>query len=146
MSALRPASLDEYLTWLSAWINKGNQPTHSYDYPWSEERWLTATRDFTLGDECGARAVSILVPAGLRYVSGGLGHNQLYFLDGPKQIGYTIPVFSDPQFQVLPGVAEFIREEQRRESMRQIEMDAYESERVRAARGSDVSEWLHDGA
>jgi len=146
MSALRPADLDEYLTWLRAWINKGNQPTHSYDYPWSRQVWLTATRDFTLGDECGARAVRIIVPAGLRYVSGGLGHNQLYFLDGPKQIGYTIPVFSDPQFQVLPGVAEFIREERRKHSAMMGEIEAYRAASERAALGSDVGKWLHNGA
>ena len=138
MNALRPAVLDEYLTWLRAWLDAGHQPTHAYDYPWSRQEWLTATRDFTLGGECGADSVRIIVPTGIEWARGDLGHNSLYFLDGPKQMGDVVPVFSDPQFEVLPGVAEFIREEKLRHVAWEREVEARKKAAALAARDSDV--------
>lgn len=138
MSALRPATLDEYLTWLRAWLDAGHQPTHAYDYPWSRWTWLTATRDFRLGDECGVDAVNILVPPGVQHVGGGLGHNQLYFADGPEQRGRVVPVFSDPVFEMLPGVREFVAAERRKTAEREREWAAVEEARRLAAADSDV--------
>lgn len=136
MSALRPATLNEYVTWLRAWIHAGNEPTHAYDYPWSRQTWLTATRDFRLGGERGADSVHILAPAGVHHAGGALGHNQLYFTDGPGQRGGVIPVFADEVFQSLPGVREFIREEERRRAVWLQEV-----EERHAAEGSDVGRW-----
>lgn len=141
MSALRPATLDEYLTWLRAWLDAGHQPTHAYDYPWSRQAWLTASRDFTLGGECGANAVHIIVPAGIRHAGGGLGHNQLYFIDGPEQRGHTVPVFSDPPFETLPGVPKFLREERQWLSTWRSEVEARKAASARAMQGSDVGRW-----
>ncbi|MFM9635952.1 hypothetical protein [Streptomyces turgidiscabies] len=138
MSTLRPATLDEYLAWLRAWLDTGQQPTHAYDYPWSRWTWLTATQDFTLGGESGSNAVHIIVPAGIQHARGGLGHNQLYYLDGPEQHGRVVPVFSDPQFQTLSGVPEFVREEQRKVAAWHSERKAEEAARKQAAEGSDV--------
>jgi hypothetical protein len=138
MSALRPATLDEYLTWLRAWLDAGHQPTHAYDYPWSQWAWLTATRDFQLGGECGANAVHILVQPGIQHAGGELGHNQLYFADGTEQRGGTVPVFSDPAFEMLPGVREFIADERRKTAeWRRGRADA-EAARQLAAASSDV--------
>lgn len=141
MSALRPATLDEYLTWLRAWLDAGNQPTHAYNYPWSRQTWLTASRDFTLGGECGANAVHIVVPAGIRHAGGGLGHNQLYFADGPEQRGGVVPVFADPQFEALPGVPEFLHEERRKLAVWRGEVEARNAANARAMQGSDVGRW-----
>lgn len=138
MSALRPATLGEYLIWLRAWLDAGHQPTHAYDYPWSRWTWLTATRDFRLGDEHGADAVNILVRPGVQHVGGGLGHNQLYFADGTEQRGGMVAVFSDPAFEMLPGVREFVRskEQERAEWMRK-RAEAEDARRLAAA-DSDV--------
>ena len=138
MSALRPATLDEYLTWLRAWLDAGNQPTHAYDYPWSRWTWLTATRDFRLGDECGADAVQILVQPGVQHVGGGLGHNQLYFADETGQRGGMVPVFSDPVFEMLPGVREFVRSKERERAEWMRKRAEAEDARRRAAAESDV--------
>lgn len=138
MSALRPATLDEYLTWLRAWLDAGHQPTHAYDYPWSRWTWLTATRDFRLGDECGADAVQIMVQPGVQHVGGGLGHNQLYFADGPGQRGGMVPVFSDPVFEMLPGVREFVASERRKAAERERRWAVAEEDRRLAAADSDV--------
>jgi len=138
VSALRPATLDEYLTWLRAWLTPCRPPTHAYDYPWSRWTWLTATRDFTLGGECGANAVHILVPDGIDYARGDIGHNELYFMNGPVQCGGLVPVFSDPGFQSLPGVPEFIAAERLKEAAWMREQDEAEEQRRRMAADSDV--------
>ncbi|GAA3852328.1 hypothetical protein GCM10023084_03170 [Streptomyces lacrimifluminis] len=138
MTALRPATLDEYLIWLRAWLDAGNQPTHAYDYPWAQRTWLTATRDFRLGGECGSDAVHILVQPGIRHVGGGLGHNNLYLADGPEQRGGTVPVFSDPAFEMLPGVREFIADERRKTVEWKQERADADAARKLAAVSSDV--------
>lgn len=142
MTALRPARLDEYLAWLRAWLDAGGTLTHAYDYPWSRWTWLTASRDFQLGGECGANAVQIIVPAGMQHAGGGLGHNNLYFLDGPRQLGSQVPVFSDPEFADLPGVPEFVREEERKQAEWRREAEARKAAWDRAAEGSDVGAWV----
>lgn len=83
----------------------------------------------------------IIVPAGIRHAGGGLGHNQLYFIDGPEQQGRTVPVFSDPQFEALPGVPEFVREAERRLAVWRSEVEARKAASVRAMQGSDVGRW-----
>ena len=138
MSALRPATLDEYLTWLRAWLDAGHQPTHAYDYPWSRWRWLTATGDFRLGGECGADAVQILVQPGVQHVGGELGHNRLYLLDGTDQRGDFVPVFSDPVFELLPGVREFVRSEALKRAEWMRERAEAEEQRRLMAEDSDV--------
>lgn len=138
MTALRPATLDEYLTWLRTWLTDWRPPTHAYDYPWARQAWLTATRDFALGGECGADAVHILVPDGIDYARGELGHNQLYFMNGPVQCGGQVPVFSDPEFLSLPGVREFIAAERRKTAEWERERTEAEDAYRRAAADSDV--------
>lgn len=138
MSALRPAALDEYLTWLRAWLEAGNQPTHAYDYPWSRQAWFTATSDFRLGGECGADAVQILVQPGIEHAGGELGHNKLYLMDGPEQRGEFVPVFADPVFELLPGVREFVRSEARERAEWMRERAEAEEQRQLMAEDSDV--------
>lgn len=138
MTALRPATLDEYLIWLCTWLDAGNKPTHAYDYPWAQWTWLAATRDFRLGGECGANAVHILVQPGIQHVDGGLGHNNLYFADGLEQRGDTVPVFADPAFEMLPGVREFIADERRKTAEWERELADAEAARQLAAADSDV--------
>lgn len=138
MTALSPATLDEYLIWLRAWIDAGHAPTHAYDYPWERQAWYTATRDFHLGSECGADAVNIVVPSGIQHVGGGLGHNQLYVMDGPAQHGGVVPVFSDPAFETLPNVREFIAAERVKEAAWRQEIEDARAAREWVARDSDV--------
>lgn len=138
MSALRPAVLDEYLIWLRAWLDAGHEPTHTYDYPWSRQDWYTATRDFALGGECGADAVQIIVPAGIQWTRGDLGHNRLYLLDGAEQRGDFVPVFSDPAFEALPGVREFVAAKARKYAEMRRQRATREERRQRMAADSDV--------
>ena len=140
MSVFRSAAKAEYRLWLAKWINAGRQPTHFYDRPWNSNGWWVANRDFRLGGECGAEAVEIIVPVGVRWLSGALGHNNLYFMDGPSCKGSVVPVFCDDDFLAMPGVREFVEVERRREAQRQWEYDAWRA--ARKASNSDVpSRW-----
>lgn len=99
-----------YLRWLEKWLTAGNQPTHYYDYPATRWNWLVAQEGFRTGDECGANAVNIIVPSGIRWLGGGRGHNKLYFMDGPSHQGGVVPVFEEPEFYALGAqVIDFIK-------------------------------------
>lgn len=142
MTVFRPCTVTEYAAWLKAWLDAGNQPTHYYDYPFERQTWLTAQRNFTTGGECGANAVHVVVPAGVSYEGGALGHNQLYFMDGATQCGDFVPVFNDPVFATLTdGMPAFIarKQEENRAFERQVEGHKLAAER--AMRRSDVGRW-----
>lgn len=112
MSRLTPSSPQVYLRWLETWLAAGNNPTHYYDYSASRWNWLLAQDDFHTGGECGANAVQIIVPSGIRWIGGALGHNKLYFMDGPGQQGGSVPVFEGPEFLALgAGVIRFIQDQ-----------------------------------
>lgn len=144
MTAFREATLDEYAAWLRAWLAAGNQPTHYYDRPFGRERWLTAERDFTTGGECGARSVHIIVPAGVEHVSGGLGHNNLYYMDGPRQVGRNVPIFNDPVLRALSDVIPaFIEAEKVKKNAWRREMEARKRLDDRRSLQSDVGRYFH---
>ncbi|MGW8954663.1 hypothetical protein [Streptomyces sp. NPDC055709] len=141
MTAFRPSTVNEYVLWLKQWLDAGNSPTHYYDYPMSRDlSWQVAVRDFTTGGECGADAVRIVVPPGIRHIGGGLGDNQLYFMDGPSHGGgvFLVPVFSDPEFLLLPGIRDFIESKAAEAREARHEFEARHRQREVAQRGSDV--------
>jgi hypothetical protein len=82
--------------------------------------------------------VHILVPDGIDYARGDIGHNELYFMNGPVQCGGLVPVFSDPGFQSLPGVPEFIAAERLKGTAWMRELDEADERRRRMAADSDV--------
>lgn len=103
----RPATVQEYVAWLGAYVARKGPITHVYDYPFARAQFLVALRDFTLDGECGAAARSILVPKGIKRLCGALGHNNLYYNNPfPTTLGDWVPVYSDPEFDRIPGVEE----------------------------------------
>lgn len=142
----RTATLDDYLEWLHAWLRAGNRPTHFYDYPFARWTWLTALRDFETAGETGSNAVSIIVPAGVRR-SGEVGHNNLFFMDGPAIREYGIvPVFADAPFTAIEGMGEFIAEERARSRQRQREAEARWKANDLAAAASDIGQFRGRGS
>lgn len=142
--AFRRATLDEYVAWLRPWLAAGNQPTHYYDRPFGRQKWLTAERDFTTGGECGALSTEIIVPAGIKHLGGGIGHNQLYFMDGQRHLGHVVPIFDDPVFRTLSDdIPAFISAKKAEVAAWRRESEAMMSEAVRRSRRSDVGRYLH---
>lgn len=142
MTVFRPCTVSEYAAWLKAWTEAGGQPTHYYDYPFQRQTWLTAQRDFTTGGECGANAVQILVPAGVSYEGGPLGHNELYFMEGATQRGGLVPVFADPVFATLAdSMPAFIARKQEEDRAFERQIEDAEAAAERAMSRSDVGRW-----
>lgn len=142
MTVFRPCTMNEYAAWLRAWLKAGNQPTHYYDYPFEGQTWLTAQQDFTTGGECGANAVCVVVPAGVSYKGGSLGHNQMYFMDGVTQRGGWIPVFNDPVFATLAeDIPAFIARKKAEDRAIERDMERRRVQADEAMRRSDVGRW-----
>ncbi len=142
MSEFRTGTLTEYAAWLAAWLEGEGQPTHYYDYPFARQTWLTAQRDFTTGGECGSQSANVIIPEGVRHTGGDLGHNTLYWMDGPALSGYTVPVFHEPVFLGLPGIAAFIAEKKRADQEERQRQRAQDQRRREAMQGSDLSRHL----
>lgn len=130
MDAFAPAPLDLYIEWLRGHVANGGRITHAYDYPFSRWGFLTAKRHFTTDGECGSQAVAIIAPSGVRHLGGNLGHNKLYFMDGFEQRGGLVPVYADPEFDALPGVAD---------ARLAAHQEARASSDPRTSHGSDVT-------
>lgn len=113
VSPFESATLEDYLSWLQAWLVCGGGASHYYDYPFERWRWLIARRDFTTGGECGSKSVNIVVPKGVRHITGSRGHNKLFLLDGPVVHGQVVPVFDNPEFRSMGPVMEMPIAEER---------------------------------
>jgi hypothetical protein len=137
-SVFRPARVSEYVDWLRGYLAGGGEITHAYDYRLNG--FLVACRDFSTGGECGVNAAQIVVPAGVRHTGGDLGHNSLYFMDGFTERGHGfVPIFADPEFDALPGVAEAREAEEARHVAFERQMRQHEAEAAAAALTSDLS-------
>lgn len=121
-AVFRTAALGDYIEWLTKWISAGGQPTHYCHYPFNGHSWLVAEQDFHTGGECGANSAEVIVPRGVRYLGGPLGHNNLFMHSGPKKHGHFVPVYSDPEFLKL-GLAGFIAKEQERHRLLMLEVE-----------------------
>jgi hypothetical protein len=131
------ATVNEYVSWIHKALAKGLKPKWFYDYPMS--RWARAVHDFTMNDECGARAIEILVDEGVSF-SGEPGHNRLYLADGSMRgVWGGFPVYSNPEFLTIPGMKEFRDAELRRQALEKAVREAeYASEDMKI---SDVRLW-----
>ncbi len=92
---LRKATKHDYEKWLEGFIKSGKMPSHYYDYPF--DRWdnfYVATKDFKTIALCGASSINIIIPIGIKYLGGGIGHINLFFMEEFCANG-TVPVFND---------------------------------------------------
>jgi hypothetical protein len=138
MGIFRPARLNEYLEWLRKHAETGGKPTHLYNYPWATWNFLYAERDFRLGGECGANARSIVAGPNASWISGGIGHNNL-FLSGGTFHGLVVPMFSDSEFKSIPGYEELLELDTRRRKEWNERRRHYEQRNIARAAGSDLS-------
>lgn len=144
MSTFRPAHVNDYVEWLRPYLEQGGKPTHYYDYPFSRQRWLIAEKDFTTGGECGSLAAHIIVPAGIEYGGGGLGHNELYFMDGHRQSGNFVPIFDEPVFPSLSeDLPAFITEQKAKHAAFRDDMERRRDESLWRSRQGDLGRYLH---
>lgn len=97
---LVPATKLDYNRWLGGYMESGKKPTHFYDYPMgrSLNEYYLATKDFEMGPLYGAKAINIIVPDGVKFLGGEIGHCNIYLMEGSKAIGSFVPVFQDTSF------------------------------------------------
>lgn len=107
------ALLRDYLVWLEGYLLDGGEPSHYYDYPWIRCRMKITWEDFTTNGECGASSQQTIAPYGISYLGGPIGHNTIYYYDEFRDKycvhGHFVPVYSDPEFNEIRLLQEFIR-------------------------------------
>ena len=91
---LRKAKVSDYVRWIDGYISSGGEPTHSYDYKFPDDFYV-AKKDFKTIGLCGALAIHIIVPAGIKYLGGDRGHCNIYLMEGYKNIGSFVPIYSN---------------------------------------------------
>lgn len=97
---LRQARVEDYKNWLAGFLEKGGKPTNCYEYPMEPglDDWKVALNDFQISPLFGTESLNIIVPSGIKFLGGELGHNNLYFMDGFSCFGGWAPVYSDIHF------------------------------------------------
>lgn len=101
-SALRQATKEDYLEWISGYLKEGALPTHYYDYEFNPRDWHVAMIDFRFGSGLfGSNALSILVPSSVEFLGGTLGHSNLFFLNGFRHRGLSVPLYKDVDLHKL---------------------------------------------
>lgn len=99
--AFKSATVEDYAAWLTGYCARGGTPNSFHDYPMlRQDWWFVAKKGFTVGPLYGAKSKSIIVPAGVRVRGDDTGHNDLYFMDGFRSLGFhrgpaEVPVFTD---------------------------------------------------
>lgn len=93
---LSTAIKSDYEIWLKGYFKLGKIHTHSYNYPFSRwSGWYKATTDINLPALYGSEGLHIIVKKGVKIKYKDLGHNELFYMDGYKQEGGIVPMFSD---------------------------------------------------
>ncbi|MDO8537243.1 MAG: hypothetical protein Q7R94_03275 [bacterium] len=99
MENLSPASVEDYKRWLRGYLEGGGKVTHVYDYPMSQQDFYVAHKDFKFEKPLyGAQSIKIIVPRGVRFLGGDLGHANLYFEDDYRASSGFVPIFEDIKF------------------------------------------------
>lgn len=94
---LKPATAEDYTRWLRGYMERGGSITHCYDYDLLPDEFYVAQSDFALIPLYGVDAVHIIVPHGVRFLGGELGHCTLYFEDEVKGHRW-VPLYNNISF------------------------------------------------
>lgn len=94
LPCLRRAKPNDYLKWLTGYLQKGGEISHVYLYN-MPDRFYVATGDFDMQPLLyGAQSVSIIIPENIKFNGGNLGHCELYFMKDFTTNG-IVPLFND---------------------------------------------------
>ncbi|MCX6792724.1 MAG: hypothetical protein NTY12_01745 [Candidatus Falkowbacteria bacterium] len=95
---LRKATAKDYDAWLDGFFKKGGKQTHYYNYSILQtDYFYVAIKDFSLLKPLrGSSAIRIIVPHGLNFLGGDLGHCTIYFMKDYEIQGHQfVPVFKN---------------------------------------------------
>lgn len=96
LHAARGAAAHDYAQWLRGFLLQGGTISHNYDYPMPTGRggFYVAGMPCVISPLYGAASVSLIVPADVECTIDGLGHIDVYFMDGFTHMG-IVPLYSD---------------------------------------------------
>lgn len=90
------ASPSEYIDWLVGYIGTGGKISHVYNYESGRWDFLSLKKDAKITELYGASSVNIIVPKGINCdITGDIGHNNVFFMDGFKKASNVVPLFND---------------------------------------------------
>lgn len=90
--------LKAYVEWLTGYIENGGIPTSYFNYPLKRSTTIILKENTEIPYLCGAQCIEIIiVPVGISTTlsNKGVGHSNLYFMDGFKYLGHCVPLYSD---------------------------------------------------
>jgi len=119
--AFRSATVAEYRDWLRTYLRNGGTPTNYLDQPMRLNDVFMAVKDFHLSGAYGTDSIEAIVPEGVEYIVGDLGHCTLYLPSGETSEGPfppTVVVYNDPELMSLPNMRKFAEEKQREKAER----------------------------
>lgn len=134
------APLEIYMEWLRGYLARGGRLHYYRDRPFGG--MLLAQADFTTGGECGADSREIIVPPGVRWLGGQLGHNRIHVMDRFALHGYGVEVFTDPEFHSLPGYAELRSTAERERAAWEAKLRHQDADYEARASKSDLSRYI----
>lgn len=146
----QPARFEDYLEFFTKFVKKGGKPDSFRDRPFYEGAggMALAVADFRLNDECGAFSIDIIVPKGVRYLSGPSGHCSIYYQDTGtpemrEHFPSHVPLFDEPEMLALPGMRKFAETVRKRDRERRKEMEKENEEIEAMMRQGDVGRYLN---
>lgn len=103
----RQGTVQEYNSWMTAFVDNGGSPTSYTSNGMSTDRFFVATKDFGMRPLFGAYAIEVLVPEGIKFKGGALGHSKLYFMKkGGLSDAGIVTVYGDTD---VKGVKTIVR-------------------------------------
>lgn len=141
-----PALFEDYYRWVKAYTSRGGKFTDFTDTPWSNSggRFAVARRDFTLSEGYGANRIDVIIPEGIRFMGGDIGHCGLFDMTTANVIpdGYftpVVPLFNEPELLALRGATKFAEAQRIRQA--KIRARRAEEEREYAQEREDFSKY-----
>jgi hypothetical protein len=111
---LRHATVEDYAKWIKEYVERGKKITHYYDYPMPVDTfYVVTTEEFYVSPLYGANSIKIIVPRGVKYLGGNLGHIELFFMESPEKAKYA-PIYTDVLEYInkfWPDTASLIKED-----------------------------------
>ena len=91
------ATAEDYAAWLKGYILQGGKISNFYDYDILDDLIIAIGDANTIQPLYGAESKSVIVPKGKKFEvkEGELGHNEIYFMDGFRQMGGIVPLYND---------------------------------------------------
>jgi hypothetical protein len=111
---LRHGTIEDYAKWIKEYVERGKKITHYYDYPMPVDTfYVVTTREFCVSPLHGANSIKIIVPKGVKYLGGNLGHIELFFMESSEKAKYA-PIYTDVLEYInkfWPDTASLIKED-----------------------------------